>query len=223
MEHHDSIITTLLFGEHSGLDGIVMATVVALTLMAIAIIGTRKLSIDAPGGLQQFLELAVGGFTSFAESIIPHHARKHVPVMFSFAGFIFLSNFFGLLPKMSSPSTVYTITVSLALMSFIYYNVISFKENGIVGHLKHLWGPVALIGPLFFLIELVSHTARILSLSLRLFGNISGEHAASNVFYDMFPYLLPLPMMVLGLFGSCLQTFIFVLLSMVYIALMQEH
>lgn len=223
MEHHDSFITSLLFGEHSGLDGLVMATVVALFLIGVSFVATRKMSIDAPGGLQQLFELAVGGFTSFAESIIPHGARKHVPVMFTFAAFIFLSNFFGLIPKLSSPSTSYTVTLSLALISFFYYNVVSFKENGIVGHLKHMMGPVALIAPLFFMIELVSHSARILSLSLRLFGNISGEHAASGVFYDIFAYLLPLPMMVLGLFGSCLQAFIFVLLSMVYIALMQEH
>ena len=223
MEHHDSFLTTLLFGEHSGLDGLVMATVVGLVLTAVAVLGTRKLSVEAPGGLQQFLELAVGGFFDFAATIIPHGSRKHVPVMFTFAGFIFLSNFFGLIPKLSSPSTSYSVTLALALLSFLYYNMVSFKENGILGHLKHLWGPVALIGPLFFMIELISHSARILSLSLRLFGNISGEHAASGVFYDLVPYLLPLPMMVLGLFGSCLQTFIFVLLSMVYLALMQDH
>ena len=223
MEHHDSFLTTLLFGEHSGLDMIVMASLVGLVLLAVAVLGARRLSVESPGGFQQTLELVIGGFTAFAESIIPHHAKRHVPVMLTFALIIFTSNFFGLIPKLSSPSSSYAFTLGLALVSFLYYNAISFKENGIVGHLKHLWGPVAMIGPLFFLIELVSHTARILSLSLRLFGNISGEHTATAVFYSMAPWLVPLPMHVLGLFGSFLQTFIFVLLSMVYIALMQDH
>lgn len=225
MEHHDSFLTTWLsglFGVHLS-DMVVMASLVGLVLLTIAVLGTRRLSVEAPGGFQQTLEVVVGGFTSFAESIIPHHARRHVPVMLTFALLIFMGNFFGLIPKLSSPSTSYAYTLGLALVSFLYYNAVSFKENGIMGHLKHLWGPVALIGPLFFLIELISHGARVLSLSLRLFGNISGEHAAKNVFYDLLPYLVPLPMHLLGLFGSLLQTFIFVLLSMVYIALMQDH
>ena len=96
MEHHDSFLTTLLFGEHSGLDMIVMASLVALVLLTVSFLATRRLSVEAPGGLQQTFELVVGGFTAFAESIIPHHARRHVPVMLTFALVIFTSNFFGL-------------------------------------------------------------------------------------------------------------------------------
>lgn len=225
MEHHVSPWTELVhrLGVHAP-DHLVMATLSALVLTGLALLGTRRLSVESPGGLQQVLEVAVGGFADFIDSIIPHGARKHVPVMFAFAAFILISNLFGLVPTLSPPTQNYGVTLALALMSFVYYNAISLKENGILGHLKHLCGPVAFIAPLFFVIELVSHSARILSLSLRLMGNISGEHMASSIFYTFFGgFFVPLPMMALGLLGACLQTFIFVLLSMVYIALMQEH
>jgi F-type H+-transporting ATPase subunit a len=83
--------------------------------------------------------------------------------------------------------------------------------------MKHFLGPVIFLAPLMFVIELISHAARILSLAIRLFGNIFGEHSASAIFFSMFPFLLPWPMMVLGIFGSLLQAFIFIMLTMAYL------
>jgi F-type H+-transporting ATPase subunit a len=129
-----------------------------------------------------------------------------------------------MIPTFGSATTSASVTLGLAVTSFTYYNVVAVKEIGIVKHVKHLFGPVIFLAPLMFVIELVSHLARNLSLSMRLFGNIYGEHSATEVFYNFFGgYVVPIPMMFLGLFGSFLQAFIFSLLSMIYIALSTEH
>lgn len=225
MEHHDSLLTTLL--ATAGLvlpDEIVMATLVFLVLSTIAWIGGRQLSVDRPGGLQQVLEVAIGGFATFMSDIIPHHSRRHLPLIATFGAFILVSNLFGLIPTLQPPTASFNITLALAVMSFTYYNAAGVREMGLFGHIKHFAGPVILLAPLMFPIELVAHVARNLSLSMRLFGNIFGEHTATGVFATFaHGYLVPLPMMGLGLFGSCLQAFIFCVLSMVYIALATEH
>ena len=225
MEHHSSVVTGLL--EKAGLhapDEIVMATLAFLLLALLAVVGGRRLSIDRPGGLQQFLEVFVGGFVTLLEDTIPHHARRYLGMIGTFACFILTCNLFGLIPGLQPPTASINITLALALMSFTYYNVQGIREQGVVGHIKHFMGPVLLLSPLMFPIELIAHLARNLSLSMRLFGNVYGEHSATGMFSTfLHGYLVPLPMMGLGLFGACLQTFIFTVLSMVYIALATEH
>ena len=225
MEHHDSIWTELIRGTGiNAPDEIVMATLAAVILGVLAIVGGRRLSVERPGHLQQLLEVSVMGIVNLLEDIIPHHARKHLPVIGTFFAFILTCNLFGLIPTLGPPTQSLNITLGLAIMSFLYYNMVGIREIGIGAHLKHLCGPVLFLAPLMFVIELVSHFARNLSLSMRLFGNIFGEHAASGVFQTFLGgFLVPVPMMFMGLFAAFLQAFIFCLLSMVYIALATEH
>jgi F-type H+-transporting ATPase subunit a len=160
---------------------------------------------------------------SLVEDTITHHGRKHVAMIGTFGAFILCSNLLGLIPSFATPTSHYSVTLPLALMSFVYYNQVAIRTVGVGAHLKHMAGPLLVLAPLIFPIELVGHVARVLSLSMRLFGNMYGEHSASGVFYGFFGgFLVPLPMMALGVFGACLQTFIFVLLSTVYIALATE-
>jgi F-type H+-transporting ATPase subunit a len=225
MEHHVSLLTQALASRGIALpDEIVMATLVFFLLTLLALVGGRRLSVTHPGGLQQFLEVGIGGFATLMEDIIPHHARRYLPLIGTFGCFILVSNVFGLIPTLQPPTASVNVTLGLALMSFTYYNVVAVKEMGLLGHLKHFAGPVLLLSPLMLPIELIAHVARNLSLSLRLFGNVFGEHAATGVFSTFaHGYFVPLPMMALGLFGALLQTFIFCVLSMVYIALATEH
>lgn len=205
-------------------DHIVLATISFLVLTVVAVVGSKALSVERPGGLQQLLEVSVSGFIGLLEDTIPHHARRHLRLLGTLAFFILVSNLLGLVPTFGSATANASVTLALALTSFFYYNIVAIREIGVGKHVKHLLGPVLLLAPLMFFIELVSHLARNLSLSMRLFGNIFGEHSASDVFYGFFGgFLVPLPMMFLGLFGSFLQTFIFSLLSMIYIALATEH
>ena len=227
MEHHDTPWTRL-FNEATGLhvpDGVVMSTVVAALLVSLAVLGTRRLSVDRPGTLQQVLELVIGGIGGLMANFIPKW-RKHFAFIATFALFVFTSNFFGMIPTLSSPSTMYAVTLSLAVISFTYYNQAAIREVGVIAHLKHFCGPLLVLAPLMFPIELISHLARVLSLSLRLFGNMNGEHEASLAFYGLagdFGFLIPVPLMALGLLGVCLQTFIFVQLSILYISMSTEH
>ncbi len=205
-------------------DHIILATLGFLLLTGVAIVGGRSLSVDRPGGLQAVLEVIIETFIRLLEDIIPHHARTHLRLIGAMGLFILVANLLGLIPAFGSATTSVSVTLGLAITSFCYYNIVAVREIGIVKHVGHLFGPVLLLAPLMFVIELVSHLARNLSLSMRLFGNIYGEHSATAVFYGFaHGYVLPLPMMFLGLFGSFLQAFIFCLLSMVYIALATEH
>lgn len=210
---------------HAGIPShIVLATVAALLLAVVSFVGSRALSVERPGGLQQVLEVSVSTFVQLLEDTIPHHARAHLKLLGTLAFFILTCNLLGMVPTFGAATTSVSVTLALAVTSFTYYNVVAVKEIGAIKHVKHLFGPVLLLAPLMFVIELVSHLARNLSLSMRLFGNIYGEHSATEVFYQFFGgYGLPIPMMFLGLFGSFLQTFIFSLLSMIYIALATEH
>ncbi len=108
-------------------------------------------------------------------------------------------------------------------MSFVYFNAQGFREHGFFGYLKHFMGPVLWLAPLFFVIEMIGNFARILSLSLRLFMNIYGEHTATGIFAGLAPIVVPWPLMALGLFTALLQAFIFVILTAVYISLGTAH
>jgi F-type H+-transporting ATPase subunit a len=102
-------------------------------------------------------------------------------------------------------------------MAFIVYNYVGIKDNGLIKYLKHFMGPMPALAIIMVPIEIISHLARILSLAVRLFGNIFGEHTATGIFVSMVPFVVPWPMMGLGVFGSLLQTFIFIMLTMAYI------
>jgi F-type H+-transporting ATPase subunit a len=224
MEHHDSLWTTLLRAAGLAIpDEIVMTTFVALLLVVLALLVRRRLSVDRPSHFQQLFEVAISGFVKLLEDTIPHHARRHLPLLGTLAFFILTCNLLGLVPAMTAATASASVTLALAIISFTYYNAVAVREVGAVKHVKHLFGPVLVLAPLMFPIELVAHLARNVSLSMRLFGNMFGEHAATGVFLDLVPYVVPLPMMALGLLGAFLQTFIFTVLSMVYIALATEH
>ena len=202
---------------------IVMFLIVVFIAVVVLTILRGKLSSDAPTGKQQTFEVGVEAIRNMLIELIGPHGIKHFPVIATFALLIFLSNFIGFIPGLISPTANLNVTLALALTSFLYYNAIGIKENGIVGYLKHFMGPVAILAPLMFFIEIVSHLARILSLSLRLFGNIYGEEQVSGVIAGLAPWGIPILLLPLALLATFLQTFIFIVLSMLYIAEMSHH
>ena len=196
---------------------VIIFTVVILTILR------GKLSTDSPTTKQQTFEVGVEALRDMLKDLIGPKGLQHFPVIATFALLILVSNLMGFIPGLISATANLNITLALAITSFLYYNYIGIKENGIVGYLKHFMGPVALLAPLMFVIELVSHFARILSLSLRLFGNIYGEEQVSGVIGGLAPWGVPILLMPLALLASFLQTFIFIVLSMLYIAEMTHH
>ena len=172
---------------------------------------------DRPSKLQQMMELFVEAFSGLMEDVIgPGAAKRFMPLIGALGVFIWLSNMSGLLFFLQPPTANTNTTFALAITAWVFYHLQGLKKHGF-GYFKQFLGPVPFLIPLFIPLELISHTARVLSLGLRLFGNIFGEHTATNVFF-MIPFILPFPMMALGIFGGTLQTFVFCMLTIVYIA-----
>lgn len=205
-------------------DHALMTLLVMLIFLVFLPLAARRYDRERPGRVQNFLEMLVAGVRGLVSDVIGHGAEKrYVPVIGGFALFIFVANLFGLFFFLQPPTGTLSTTVALALLSFLYFNYQGIKEHGLFGYLKHFMGPVLWLAPLFFVIEMIGNFARILSLSLRLFMNIYGEHTATGIFASLAPIVVPWPLMGLGLFTAALQAFIFATLSSVYISLATAH
>jgi F-type H+-transporting ATPase subunit a len=207
-------------------DHVLMALVVLLISAVVFPLMARKINRENPGHFQQLLELVVGGLKGLLRDIIGHDGDRYLYIIGSFAAFIFVSNIFGIFFFLQPPTSNPNTTFGLALCAFLYYNWQGIRSQGLGHYLKHFMGPMPILAPLMIPIEIIGHLARILSLGMRLFGNIFGEHTATGIFMGMLPFVLPWPMMGLGIFGAFLQTFVFIMLTMVYIAgatVVEEH
>ena len=226
MEHENSI----LYGPFNALwhsvqhaypwdipDHVIMAFLVLVISAVLFPLASRRYSRDNPGKLQHVLELVVYGLRDLLDDVVGHNGRRYLNIVGGFATFIFISNIFGLFFFLSPPTANTNTTFGLAICAFLYYNYEGIRTQGLGHYLAHFAGPVWWLAPLFFLIEMIGNFARILSLGMRLFGNIFGEHSATGVFMGMLPFVVPWPMMGLGIFGAFLQTFVFVMLLMVYL------
>lgn len=180
-----------------------------------------KLSESEPGGGQQTLEVSVLAVRNMIQDIIGPHGLKYFPIVMTFAVLILVSNLMGLFPLFMSPTAATSVTFALGLTSFLYYNYIGIAENGILNHLKHLAGPVWWIAPLIFPIELISNLIRPFSLGIRLFGNLfADEQVMQTVAYLAPPvtFFAPIILMPLSVFVALIQTFVFILLSQLYLS-----
>ena len=194
-------------------------------IFLIARAATNKLQL-VPTGAQNVMETFVGGIiTMGADTMGEKNARVYMPLIASLAIVIFVSNMIGVIPGFEAPTSNINFTLSLALIVFVYYNYVGIQKNGFVNYFKHFMGPMPILAPLMFPIEIISHFSRIISLSFRLFGSIRGDDMFLMVLLMLVPWLLPLPgFFLLTAFGF-LQAFIFSILTYVYIAgsVMMEH
>src|SRR5215208_2275906 len=180
-----------------------------------------KLSESDPGGGQQTLESGVLAVRSMIEDIIGPHGLKYFPVVMTFAVLILVSNLMGLFPLFMSPTAATSVTFALGLSSFLYYNYVGIKENGVFRHLKHFAGPIWWIAPLIFPIELISNLIRPFSLGIRLFGNLFADEKVLETLAGLAPpytWFAPILLMPLSVFVALIQTFVFILLSQLYLS-----
>jgi len=181
-----------------------------------------KLSEDEPGPGQQTLEVGVLAVRDMLEDIVGPHGLQYFPVVMTFAVLILISNLMGFFPLFMTPTAATSVTFALGVSSFVYYNYIGIKENGIVKHLGHLAGPIWWIAPLIFPIELISNFIRPFSLGIRLFGNMFADEQVMDTISHLVPgityWIVPVLIMPLSLFVCFIQTFVFVLLSQLYIS-----
>src|SRR5262249_33623611 len=204
---------------------VVMFLFVVLVAVVLLTILRGKLSVESPNKRQQTFEVGVEALRGLLNDLVGPGGMKHFPIVATFGVLILLSNLTGMLPDMVAPTANFNVTLALAITSFLYYNYVGIRENGFWGHVKHFGGPVPslLIMVILFPIEIVSNLARIMSLSVRLFGNIFGEEQLSGAVSSMMQWVLPALLMPLGLLTSVIQTFIFMVLSMVYLGEVSHH
>jgi F-type H+-transporting ATPase subunit a len=187
---------------------------------AVAVKSKKTEDMVIPDGrftLRNLMELIFEFLVRIGEDIMGHKAIKYIPLLGSCFVFILFMNLLGLVPGFLPPTDKMNITVGLAMVIFFSTHVFGVMENGI-GYFKHFLGPVWWMAPIMLPIEIISHLARPMSLSLRLFGNISGDHAVVLGFMSLVPFVVPTIFMGLGVFVSFMQAFIFTVLSMIYIA-----
>jgi F-type H+-transporting ATPase subunit a len=196
-----------------------LACIISLALIWIF---KGKLSEDEPGSGQQTLEVGVLAVRSMLEDIVGPHGLQYFPVVMTFAVLILVSNLMGLFPLFMSPTSATSVTFALGISSFLYYNYIGIRENGVFRHLKHFAGPIWWIAPLIFPIEIISNLIRPFSLGIRLFGNLfADEKVMDSIAHLVPPYTywgVPILLMPLSLFVALIQTFVFVLLSQLYLS-----
>lgn len=195
----------------------VMLVVACILTLVVVWIMKGRLSEDEPSDGQQVLEGGVLAIRQLLYDNIGPHGMKYFPVIATFGVLILISNLMPLLPGLMPPTASTSVTFALGITSFIYYNAVGIRENGLFGHLRHFMGPVLFIAPLMFPIELISNFVRPISLGVRLFGNIFGDEQIAATISGLVPWIVPAILMPLSVFVAFMQTFIFILLSMIYI------
>lgn len=206
----------LLFLEIHGIPvQVTYAWFVVVFLAALSFLATRRIQVY-PGALQNVMEAIIGGLHGLLVDTMGEHGKKFFPLIATLGLFILTSNLIGVLPGFESPTSNINTNAAMALVVFFSTHVIGIMTHGLK-YLKQFLGPVWWLTPLMLPIELISHLSRPLSLTFRLFGNIKGEDIVLIVLLFLVPYLVPMPMMLLMIFTSIVQTLVFMLLAMMYI------
>jgi F-type H+-transporting ATPase subunit a len=190
---------------------LVMVMLIVLGLTVLSLIVRSRLSVENPGKLQIVLS-----------------GRQFLPLIATLGVFILVGNYMGLIPGLMAPTSSINVTLGCALTTWVYYHYQGIRAQGLRSYLLHFAAPPGAplaLAPIMLPIELISHLSRVMSLSLRLFGNIFGEELVILILFTIIPFFIPLPMMFLGLVTGGLQAFIFMLLSIIYLqgAVAVEH
>ena len=212
-------------------NAVAMEILVVLLLTILFVVVRTRLSVERPGALQHTMEGIYGFVNNLASETISHHPERFVPYLTALGLFILSCNLLGLVPGLESPTAVPVVPLGCALFTWFYYHFYGVRENGPAGYLKHFIGPqegmplaVRLLLPfLLFPIEVFSHMARVLSLTVRLFANMFAGDMVTLVFFSLIPLGVPIIFEGLHIGVSFIQTYIFVLLTCVYLGEATAH
>ncbi len=216
------------FAEKGELVHVFFAIIAFLIVLGTALAARRTLSRDVDAGVlpaRKFspllvFELIVGAVWNLMRNMMgPDEARRHFPIICTLAVYIFTMNAMALLPLGVPATDNLNTNIVMGLTVFFATHISGLRVQGPIGYLKHFAGPILALAPLMIVIELISHIVRPLSLSLRLLGNMTGDHKVMEEFLKFHLPLVPLPVMFLGLLVVCIQTLVFVLLSTVYLSM----
>jgi F-type H+-transporting ATPase subunit a len=173
-------------------------------------------------GIKGFFEAVTEFVVSISDMVIGEDGRKFVPMFITIFLFVLINNVFGMLPGWTPATDNLNTTLAIGIFMFITYNYYGVREHG-AAYIKQFMGPIMFLAPFMFLVEMISHSVRPFSLGLRLQGNMSGDHILLGVFYGLFEYLLPIPLMFLGLFVCFMQAFVFTMMGMIYVSMAISH
>src|ERR1700694_1703085 len=205
-------------------NAVAMELLVFLFLVLLFVLVRASLSVEKPGALQHVFEGAHGFVESQSQEIIGHHSERFTPFLLTLIFFILICNLIGLIPAFESPTAVPVVPLGCAVCAFVYYQAQGFRHHGIA-YLKHFMGPMWWLAIIMIPIEIISHLARMLSLTVRLYANMFAGDMVTLVFFSLIPIGVPILFLGLHIGVSLLQTYIFVLLTMVYLsgAVAEEH
>lgn len=203
--------------QHLFPDYIVMSIFVAALLILVLGLASRKMKL-IPSKHQSLLELIIETFENLLVDIIGEEGKKYLPMVATIGLFILSCNLLGLVPGFMSATSKLNVTVGCALVVFVYYHWQGIKSQGLFKYIKHFAGPIPALAPLLLPIEIISHFSRVLSLSVRLFGNIFAEELLILIVASIIPFIFPMPFMAIAIFTAIIQAFVFVLLACIYIA-----
>jgi F-type H+-transporting ATPase subunit a len=204
-------------------DTFALELLVFLGLVAFFLLVRLTLSVDKPNPAQQIAELIHEFTGSNGEQIIGHGYERFQAFVTCIFLFVVINNLLGLIPGIVTPTSQPVVPLGIAVLTFIYYHFYGFKEQGFVGYMKHFAGPIWWIAPLLFPIEIISHCARMMSLTIRLYANMFASDLVTLVFFSLFP--LAVPVIFLGLHAgvSLIQAYVFMLLAMIYLSQAVSH
>ena len=197
--------------------------IVVLGLLFLFFVLVRiSLNVENPGPIQQLAEMLHGFVSDQADSIIGHGGQGYVMFTTCVLMFVLLSNLLGMVPGLLAPTSVATVPLGVALLCFFYYHYHGVRENG-VGYFRQFVGPIWWISWMMLPIELISHFARILSLTVRLYANMFAGEMVTLVFFSLIPIGIPIVFMGLHLGVALIQAYIFMLLTMIYVSQAVAH
>ena len=206
-------------------NAVAMELLVVSLLILFFVVVRSRLTVENPGSIQHLTEMLHDFISNQSEEIIGHGGEKFTAFLSALFLFILVANLIGLIPTFESPTAEVTVPLGLAVVAFIYYNFHGIRKQGPVGYVKHFMGPVWWLSWLIFPIEIISHLARMMSLTIRLYANIFAGDMVTLVFFTLIPLGIPVIFLLLHVAVSFLQAYIFTLLTTIYLggAVAQEH
>jgi F-type H+-transporting ATPase subunit a len=197
--------------------------IVAAGLLAFFFIVRSSLSVEKPGATQQLAELVHEGVGSLGDQIIGHGYERFQAFATCIFLFVLFNNCLGLIPGVITPTSRPEVPLGIAVLTFLYYNFHGLREQGPVGYIKHFMGPLPWLAPLLFPIEIVSHLARMMSLTIRLYANMFASDLLTLVWFSIIPLAVPSIFLGLHFAVSVIQAFVFMLLTMIYLSMAVAH
>jgi F-type H+-transporting ATPase subunit a len=204
-------------------DTFALELAVAACLIVFFIIVRLSLSVEKPNPAQQIAEMIHEFTGGQSEQVIGHGYERFQAFVTCVGLFIVINNLIGLIPGVVTPTSQPVVPLGIAVLTFLYYNLHGVRVQGPIGYLKHFAGPVWWLSPLLFPVEVISHLARVMSLTIRLYANMLASDLLALIAFSMFPLIFPTVLLGLHFFVALIQAYVFMLLTIIYLSMAVAH